>query len=136
MPVAADDPALLAQQPEAVAETIGDRVRHGHLVLEGLGMTDDEIRDLRRIVLLASGTSYHACVVGRYVIEEWARVTSSGDLAEVPELSDAHPVWPQVTSTRDNCLGQRCSEFAGCHVVAARSRGGELGPKQGEDAGR
>ena len=69
-------------------------------------------------------------------IEEWARVTSSGDLAEVPELSDAHPVWPQVTSTRDNCLGQRCSEFAGCHVVAARSRGGELGPKQGEDAGR
>ena len=58
-------------------------------------------------------------------IEEWARVTSSGDLAEVPELSDAHPVWPQVTSTRDNCLGQRCSEFAGCHVVAARRRAQE-----------
>lgn len=58
-------------------------------------------------------------------IEEWARITASGDLAEVPELSDAHPVWPQVTSTRDNCLGQRCSEFAGCHVVAARRRAQE-----------
>src|SRR5262249_20375506 len=33
------------EQPEAVAETIGDRVRHGTLVLEGLGMTDDEVRD-------------------------------------------------------------------------------------------
>ena len=68
-------------QPEAVAETIGDRVRHGHLVLEGLGMSDEEIRDLRRIVLLACGTAYHACVVGRYVTEEWARVPVEFDIA-------------------------------------------------------
>ena len=69
------------EQPEAVAETIGDRVRHGRLVLEGLGMTDDEVRGLRRIVLLACGTAYHACVVGRYVIEEWARVPVEFDIA-------------------------------------------------------
>src|SRR5918992_3844944 len=50
------------EQPDAVADTIGDRVRHGTLVLEGLGMTDEEIKDLRRIVLLACGTAYHACV--------------------------------------------------------------------------
>jgi glucosamine--fructose-6-phosphate aminotransferase (isomerizing) len=69
------------EQPDAVAETIGDRVRHGHLVLEGLGMNDEEIKDLRRIVLLACGTAYHACVVGRYVIEEWARVPVEFDIA-------------------------------------------------------
>jgi glucosamine--fructose-6-phosphate aminotransferase (isomerizing) len=69
------------EQPEAVAETIGDRVRHGTLVLEGLGMTDDEVRHLRRIVLVACGTAYHACVVGRYVIEEWARVPVEFDIA-------------------------------------------------------
>jgi glucosamine--fructose-6-phosphate aminotransferase (isomerizing) len=69
------------EQPEAVAETIGDRVRHGHLVLEGLGMNDEQIKDLRRIVLLACGTAYHACVVGRYVIEEWARVPVEFDIA-------------------------------------------------------
>jgi glucosamine--fructose-6-phosphate aminotransferase (isomerizing) len=69
------------EQPDAVAETIGDRVRHGTLVLEGLGMNDDEIKDLRRIVLLACGTAYHACVVGRYVIEEWARVPVEFDIA-------------------------------------------------------
>ena len=69
------------EQPEAVAETIGDRVRHGRLVLEGLGMTEDELRDLRRIVIVACGTSYHAGVVGRYVIEEWARVPVEPDIA-------------------------------------------------------
>ena len=69
------------EQPEAVAETIGDRVRHGTLVLEGLGMSDEELKDLRRIVLLACGTAYHACVVGRYVIEEWARVPVEFDIA-------------------------------------------------------
>jgi len=69
------------EQPEAVAETIYDRVRHGTLVLEGLGMNDEEVRNLRRIVLVACGTAYHACVVGRYVIEEWARVPVEFDIA-------------------------------------------------------
>lgn len=53
-------------------------------------------------------------------IEAWSTTTRTGDLAEVPGLTEAQSVWPQVTSTRDNCLGQRCPEYAGCHVVAAR----------------
>jgi ATP-dependent DNA helicase DinG len=53
-------------------------------------------------------------------IERWSRTTRSGDLAEVAGLSDSHPLWLEVTSTRDNCLGQRCEEFARCHVAAAR----------------
>ena len=69
------------EQPEGVAETIGDRVRHGRLVLEGLGMTEEELRHLRRIVVVACGTSYHAGVVGRYAIEEWARVPVEPDVA-------------------------------------------------------
>jgi ATP-dependent DNA helicase DinG len=53
-------------------------------------------------------------------VERWARTTRSGDLAEVAGLSDSHRIWPQVTSTRDNCLGNRCEEFKRCHLVAAR----------------
>ena len=68
------------EQPEAIAETIGDRVRHGTLVLEGLGMNDDEIRD-SAASSCSPGTAYHACVVGRYVIEEWARVPVEFDIA-------------------------------------------------------
>jgi glucosamine--fructose-6-phosphate aminotransferase (isomerizing) len=69
------------EQPEAVRETIGDRVRGHQLVLEALGMTEVEIQNLRRIVIVAAGTSYHAAVVGRYVIEEWARVPVEPDIA-------------------------------------------------------
>ena len=53
-------------------------------------------------------------------IRTWARTTRSGDLAEVRGLADEHPVWTQVTSTRETCLGARCGEFARCHVVQAR----------------
>jgi ATP-dependent DNA helicase DinG len=53
-------------------------------------------------------------------IQRWACTTQRGDLAEVRGLSDSHPVWAQVTSTRESCLGMRCPEVARCHVVQAR----------------
>jgi glucosamine--fructose-6-phosphate aminotransferase (isomerizing) len=69
------------EQPDAVRETIGERVRHGRLALAGIGLSDDELRSLDRIVILACGTAYHAGVVGRYVIEDWARVSVEPDIA-------------------------------------------------------
>jgi glutamine---fructose-6-phosphate transaminase (isomerizing) len=69
------------EQPEAVRETIGDRVRGHDLVLEALGMTELEVQNLRRVVIVAAGTSYHAGVVSRYVMEEWARVPVEPDIA-------------------------------------------------------
>jgi len=53
-------------------------------------------------------------------LERWSLTTRTGDLSEVHGLSDSHPLWPQITSTRDNCLGQKCGEFARCHVALAR----------------
>jgi glucosamine--fructose-6-phosphate aminotransferase (isomerizing) len=69
------------EQPEAVRETIGDRARRGKLVLEGIGLNELEIQNLRRIVIVACGTAYHAGVVGRYIIEEWARIPVEPDIA-------------------------------------------------------
>jgi glucosamine--fructose-6-phosphate aminotransferase (isomerizing) len=69
------------EQPEAVQETIGDRVRGHKLFLEEIGLTEEEVRNLRRIVIVACGTAYHAAVVGRYIIEEWARVPVEFDIA-------------------------------------------------------
>ena len=53
-------------------------------------------------------------------IETWATATQNGDLAEIDGLDERSPVIPIVTSTRDNCLGSDCPEFARCHVVKAR----------------
>ena len=59
-------------------ETIGDRApARTAWCSRGSGMDDEQLRGLRRIVILACGTAYHAGVVARYVIEEWARVRSS-----------------------------------------------------------
>jgi ATP-dependent DNA helicase DinG len=53
-------------------------------------------------------------------IMNWASRTPTGDLSEVADFADSHPLWPQITSTRDNCLGPRCPEFSRCHLVKAR----------------
>ena len=51
---------------------------------------------------------------------EWRHRTDSGDRAELAEVAEDSAVWPHVTSTVDNCLGQKCPEYANCHVVKAR----------------
>jgi len=113
------------EQPEGVAETIGDRVRHGHLVLEGLGMTEEELKHLRRIVVVACGTSYHAGVVGRYAIEEWARVPVEPDVAS--EWIYRNPVIDPGTlvigisqsgETRDTIQAMKLAREHGARTVA------------------
>jgi len=113
------------EQPEGVAETIGDRVRHGHLVLEGLGMTEEELRDLRRIVIVGCGTAYHAGVVGRYAIEEWARVPVEPDVAS--EWIYRNPVIDPGTlvigisqsgETRDTIQAMKLARESGARTVA------------------
>jgi glutamine---fructose-6-phosphate transaminase (isomerizing) len=113
------------EQPEAVAETIGDRVRHGRLELEGLGMDDDKLADLRRIVILSAGTSYHAAVAARYAIEEWARVPVEHDIAS--EWIYRNPVLDTSTlvigisqsgETRDTIEAMKLAREMGAQTVA------------------
>ena len=53
-------------------------------------------------------------------VRAWRHRTRSGDKAELIEVPEDSPVWPLVTSTADNCLGQQCPEYSKCHVVKAR----------------
>ena len=53
-------------------------------------------------------------------LEEWARRSDSGDIAGAGALPDDARIWPHVTSTVDNCLGQACDFFDDCFVVKAR----------------
>ena len=71
------------EQADAVAETVADRTARGDGVdLGDLGAVDDDfLRDVRRIIIVACGTSYHAGLIGRYAIEEWARVPVEMDVA-------------------------------------------------------
>jgi glucosamine--fructose-6-phosphate aminotransferase (isomerizing) len=113
------------EQPDAVKETLGDRVRNGHLVLESLGLTDQELQNLRRIVILACGTAYHSGVVGRYIIEEWARIPVEPDIAS--EWRYRNPVLSKDTlvigisqsgETADTLAAMRLAREKGARTLA------------------
>lgn len=53
-------------------------------------------------------------------IVRFAKITKSGDKAELASVPENAPVWSMVTSTRDNCLGQECPHYKECFVMQAR----------------
>ena len=53
-------------------------------------------------------------------IKRWAKHTEAGDIAEVADVPESSPLWPQVTSTVDNCLGTECPNYNECFLVKAR----------------
>jgi ATP-dependent DNA helicase DinG len=53
-------------------------------------------------------------------VTRWAATTKSGDLSELTDLPEQSSLWPNITSTRENCLGQECPQFTRCHVFEAR----------------
>ncbi len=112
------------EQPDAFRETIGDRVRHGRLELEGLGLSDKRLRNLRRVVILACGTAYHSGVVARYVLEEWARIPVEPDIAS--EWRYRNPVLSKDTlvigisqsgETADTLAALRLARESGAHTL-------------------
>jgi glucosamine--fructose-6-phosphate aminotransferase (isomerizing) len=119
------------EQPQAVADTIGERIRGGRLDLEDIGLTELEIQNLRRMVILATGTAYHAGVVGRYVIEEWARLPCEPDIAS--EWRYRNPVLTKDTlvvgisqsgETRDTIDAIRLARETGARTVAITNMAG------------
>ena len=114
------------EQPDAVAETISDRTpRDDTIELGDIGIDDEQLRGLRRIVIVACGTSYHAGLVGRYAIEEWARVPVEMDIAS--EYRYRNPVVDerdlvigisQSGETADTLAAMRLARQRGAHVIA------------------
>ena len=114
------------EQPDAVAETIADRTAQADAVdLGDLGISDENLRQLRRIVVVACGTSYHAGLVGRYAIEEWARVPVELDIASeyryrnpVVDKRDLVIGISQSGETADTLAAMRLARERGAHVLS------------------
>jgi glutamine---fructose-6-phosphate transaminase (isomerizing) len=117
----------ICEQPDAVAETIADRTAGSDGVqLSEEGVLDERIlADVRRIVIVACGTSYHAGLIGRYVIEEWARLPVEMDIASEyryrnPVLSAGDLVVgiSQSGETADTLAAMRMARERGARVLA------------------
>ncbi|MDE3008640.1 MAG: glutamine--fructose-6-phosphate transaminase (isomerizing) [Acidobacteriota bacterium] len=72
----------IGEQPDAIRATLLDRRRKdGTITFDEMRVSDDELRDVKRVVLVAAGTSHHAALVAKYAIERWARVSVEVDIA-------------------------------------------------------
>ena len=69
------------EQPKAVRETFEKHLEGDEIIIEELNMTDDEIKNLKKIHIVACGTAYHAGMAAKYVIEEMARISVELDMA-------------------------------------------------------
>ncbi len=69
------------EQPKAVRDTISPRIKDGQIVIEELGMSDEEIRNINKIRIVACGSAYHTGVTNKYVFEGLARIPVEVDLA-------------------------------------------------------
>jgi len=114
------------EQADAVAETIAGRLPGDEGVdFSEVDLDDSFLRDMRRIVIVACGTSYHAGLVGRYAIEEWARVPVEMDIAS--EYRYRNPVVgpddlvigiTQSGETADTLAAMRLARERGATVLA------------------
>jgi len=113
------------EQPDAVAETVIDRLAHDTVELGDIGVSDEELAGIRRILVVACGTSYHAGVVGRYAIEEWSGVPVGVDVASEfryrKPLFDEHDLVIGITQsgeTADTLAAMRLARDSGARVLA------------------
>src|SRR3954452_11326693 len=116
----------IEEQPDAVAETITDRLPGAdHVDLSELDLSPDFVRRLRRIAIVACGTSYHAGLVGRYALEQWARIPVEMDIASEYRYRDP-VVGPddlvigitQSGETADTLAAMRLARERGAKVMA------------------
>ena len=130
-------PALRSEGPVIIST--GTRSLQDQLFFRDLPMVMEALGTRRRVALLKGRANYlcpyrlelhqeEARFLTRetaeqlQVVAHWAGRTETGDLAELRELPEDAPVWPWVTSTADNCLGQECPHWSRCPLINARQQ--------------
>lgn len=113
------------EQPRAVQDTFSPRIKDGKIVIEELGMTDEEIRAIKKISIVACGSAYHTGMTGKYVFEGLARIPVDVDLAS--EFRYRNPILDAETlviiisqsgETADSLAALREAKARGSRVLA------------------
>jgi glucosamine--fructose-6-phosphate aminotransferase (isomerizing) len=71
----------IMEQPKALRDTISPRIRNGRIVLDKITLTEQQLRQYRRIVIVACGSAYHVGMIGKYVLEKLTRIPVEVDVA-------------------------------------------------------
>jgi len=113
------------EQPDVLKQMLGLRLKNKQLALEGLGLSDDTLKRTRRVMVVACGTAYHAGLVGKYIIENLARLPVEVDTSS--EFRYRNPIIDHGTlvlavsqsgETADTLAAAREARAKGAKVIA------------------
>ena len=112
------------EQPKAVLDTISPRIKDDKIVIDELNMTEDEIKQLKRIYIIGCGSAYHVGVTGKYVIEKITRIPVEVDLASefryrdpILEENSMVIIISQSGETADSLAALRMAQEKGVKVL-------------------
>ena len=115
----------ICEQPEALRKTISPRIRDGKIVLDDITLTKEQIQDLRKVFIVACGTSYHVGVVAKYAFERLLKIPLEVDVASEfryrdPILDDKTLVIiiSQSGETADTLAALRMAKGKGCRILS------------------
>lgn len=130
----------ICEQPKAVADTlIGRLTDNNQIELDELKMSDEEIRSLKKIVVIACGTAYHAGMIAKYAIEKWAKISVEVEIASEYRYRD--PIIDSQTlviaisqsgETMDTLMALRHAKAAGARVLAICNTNSSTIPRESD----
>jgi glucosamine--fructose-6-phosphate aminotransferase (isomerizing) len=115
------------EQPRAVADTLRGRfnAENGEVNIEEFGMSGEDLKQVEKIFIVACGTSYHAALIGKYMIENLVRITVEADIASefryrkpIIRSGDLMIVITQSGETADTLAAQREAKRLGAKVLS------------------
>ncbi|HEV7727126.1 MAG TPA: glutamine--fructose-6-phosphate transaminase (isomerizing), partial [Modestobacter sp.] len=130
----------IAEQPEAVANTLLGRLSAaGELVLDEVRLSDQELRDIDKVFVVACGTAYHAGLIAKYAIEHWTRIPVEVELASefryrdpVLDRSTLVVVISQSGETMDTLMALRHARMQKARVLAICNANGSTIPRESD----
>jgi glucosamine--fructose-6-phosphate aminotransferase (isomerizing) len=130
----------IAEQPQAIADTLLGRLgAHGELALDEVRLSDQELRDIDKIFVVACGTAYHAGLIAKYAIEHWTRIPVEVEVASefryrdpVLDRSTLVVVISQSGETMDTLMALRHAKEQKARVLAICNANGSTIPRESD----
>ncbi len=130
----------IAEQPQAVADTLLGRFsRDGRLQLDEMRLSDEELREIDKIIIIACGTAFHAGLLAKYAIEHWTRIPCEVELAS--EFRYRDPIIDRDTmviaisqsgETMDTLMALRHAREQRAKVLAISNTNGSTIPRESD----
>lgn len=128
------------EQPKAVRDTLGSYIKDGRIDLSAVGLSDEEIRKISRLYIVACGSAYHVGIAAKYVIEDLAKIPVEVDLAS--EFRYRNPILApdslvviisQSGETADSLAALREAKSRGVRTLAVVNVVGSSIPREADN---